>query len=123
MLDVSITLLPQYDLVPLAQHDVLPQYFIYCGLVFQVLSLDYLTNVFMHAASAPKELLVLFESGSPSQERIEVVVLSQVLTHSVNTGYDESINSVISQGSFLSLFLPFDPFYCLLFLSLRVSAD
>ena len=44
-MEVTVTLLPQYDLVPLAQHDILPQYFIYCGCVFQVLSLDYISNV------------------------------------------------------------------------------
>ena len=44
-MEVTVTLLPQYDLVPLAQHDILPQYFIYCGCVFQVLSLDYIGNV------------------------------------------------------------------------------
>lgn len=68
-----MVLKPQFDLVPLAQHDVLPPYFVYCGLVFQVLSLDYLTNTFQSGAvAAPKSLLALFESSNPSEDRFEV---------------------------------------------------
>lgn len=115
-MEVEVTLLPQYDLVPLAQHDILPQYFIYCGCVFQVLCLDYISNVrflpsflivllivslqMFSLATAPKELLLLLESGAPSPERTEVVILSQVLTHTVNSGYDELIHSIVSHGTF-----------------------
>jgi hypothetical protein len=95
--EVSVVLKPQFDLVPLAQHDVLPPYFVYCGLVFQVLSLDYLTHTFQSGAvAAPKSLLALFESSNPSEDRFEVVLLSHVLTHAVNLGYDELLNQVIT---------------------------
>jgi len=50
VVDVTLTLQPQFDLVPLAQHDILPPYYVYCGMVFQLLSLDYISNVFAPAA-------------------------------------------------------------------------
>lgn len=58
-------------------------------------------------ASAPKELLLLLESGAPSVERTEVVVLSQVLTHTVNSGYDELLHVIISHGAWAIFFMLF----------------
>jgi hypothetical protein len=45
-LSLTITLLPSVELVPLSKFDVMPTYYIYCGLVFQPLSLDYIYATF-----------------------------------------------------------------------------
>ena len=46
---------------------------------------------------APRELVALYESGVPSPERTEIVVMQKVLADRVNQGYHEVANVVIEK--------------------------
>ncbi len=87
-LEVSLTLDELRPLVAGSQYGVRPRYFVYAGLVFQPLSLDFLQtwNNWWH--SAPKEFLYHFYFGIPTEQRKEVVALTQVLADEVNVGYE-----------------------------------
>lgn len=82
---------PFVRLVPLSEHDTKPRYFIYCGLVFQPLSYDYLDAVDGFSPT----LTALFYAGHQKAERLEVVVLSQTLSDKVNVGYENIVNAPI----------------------------
>mmetsp|Transcript_33222 Transcript_33222/g.72849 ORF Transcript_33222/g.72849 Transcript_33222/m.72849 type:complete len:463 (-) Transcript_33222:300-1688(-) len=58
---------PFVRLVPLAEHDLKPRYFIYCGLVFQPLSYDYLDAI---DGSSPI-LTALFYGGHQNPDKLE----------------------------------------------------
>ncbi|CCK81051.1 S1C family serine protease [Desulfobacula toluolica] len=87
-------------LVPYRQYETEPRFYIIGGLVFEVLSLNYLyeyggaNNFYLNA---PTELLNLFYNEEQRQDRKEVVLLVQVLADEVNVGYHEFINGIISK--------------------------
>ncbi|HLU68395.1 MAG TPA: trypsin-like peptidase domain-containing protein [Kofleriaceae bacterium] len=85
---VKVVLAPPAPLVPRNQYDRAPTYFIYGGLVFQVLSRDYLATWDSWWDKAPKEFLHLYYSGSRTPERHEVVILTQILADEINVGYE-----------------------------------
>ncbi len=87
-LDLDLELMPMRRLVPLWQHERPPTYFIYAGLVFQTLGLDFLATWNRWWERAPKEFLHHYYSGVATAGRREVVVLTQVLADEINVGYD-----------------------------------
>ena len=96
--EMSIELQPFMALVPRSQYDMPPTYFVYGGIVFQPLSLDYLRTWGRNWwEKAPTEFLHRYFSGHRSAELQEVVALNQVLADEVNVGYDHLSNtSVVS---------------------------
>jgi S1-C subfamily serine protease len=85
---VQLTLVPPAQLVPRSLYDRPPTYFIYGGLVFQVLTRDFLSTWEQWWDKAPKEFLHLYYAGTRTPERQEVVVLTQVLADEINVGYE-----------------------------------
>jgi len=85
--DVSLLLKPDHPLVPLDRYDARPSWFVFGGLVFQVLTRDYLATWNDWWDKAPKELLYLYYYGRRTDRRREVVVLTQVLADELNVGY------------------------------------
>ena len=87
-MELSLTLKARHDLVRRNQYDTLPTYYIYGGLVFQPLSVDFLSTWETWWEKAPSEFLHFYPSGVRTQAQQEVVVLSQVLADQVNAGYE-----------------------------------
>jgi hypothetical protein len=83
-LSVQVRLGDIPDLVPGPQYDQRPSYFVYAGLVFQVLNQNFLR---LFERSAPVDMLYLSSEGLPSPDRKEVVFINVVLPHDVNVGY------------------------------------
>ncbi|MFO7760162.1 MAG: serine protease [Desulfobia sp.] len=85
-------------LVPQEQFDMQPRFYIYCGLVFQPLTLNYLKefdNGGNWANYSPIELLNYYLNKEPKTKDQEVVILSKVLADKSNTGYHDFSNRVI----------------------------
>jgi hypothetical protein len=97
-LNVTVELKEKVELVPRAQYDVTPSYYIFGGLVFQVLCRDYLATWDTWWEKAPKEFLHTYYSGGRTSTKQETVILSQILADQINVGYEsyfsESIVSV-----------------------------
>ena len=94
--DVTLTLQAPTPLVPASQYDVVPTYFIYGGLVFQTLCRDFLSTWDRWWNKAPKEFLHLYYSGERTEDRSEVVILTQVLADAVNVGYSHLHNEAVA---------------------------
>lgn len=92
---LTVTLASMKYLVPRSQYDITPRYFIYAGLVFQPLSQDFLVTWDKWWNKAPKEFLYHFYSGNRTAERSEVVILSQILGHEINMGYEDLYNESV----------------------------
>jgi S1-C subfamily serine protease len=82
----TVTLKATGGLVPRGQYDVTPPYFLLAGLLFQPLSLEYLST-WGEITSAPPHLLQLYYDGVRTPARTEVVLLTQVLADEANVGY------------------------------------
>jgi len=82
---------PFARLVPLSEHDVKPRYFIYCGLVFQPLSYDYLDAI----DGGSPVLTAAFYAGQQKADQLELVVLSHTLSDKVNIGYERITDAPI----------------------------
>ena len=78
---------PYAALVPRSQYDTAPTYFIRGGLVFQPLSLDFLRTWRDWWEKSPPEFLHAYYSGTRTEARNEIVVLTQVLADEINVGY------------------------------------
>ncbi|MEE2901702.1 MAG: serine protease [Myxococcota bacterium] len=92
------TKLRKYEmLVPLNQYETAPSYFIFGGFVFQILCRDFLRCWDDWWDRAPKEFLYEYYFGIPSKERKEVVIISRVLAHEVNVGYEETYNVAVNK--------------------------
>lgn len=89
------TTVGHYDLVHKDQYDTSPTYFIYGGLVFIPLSINYLKTWDDWQERAPSNLLAKMYD-LPSSEGEEVVLLPTVLPSSVNVGYHEIRNYIIT---------------------------
>ncbi|WP_428267830.1 S1C family serine protease [Haliangium sp.] len=100
-MEVTLTLTPLRHLVPRGQYDVQPRYLVYGGLVFQNLTRDFLTTWDKWWDKAPKEFLFHYYAGLRTDERHEVVILTQILGDEINVGYDsfysESVVAVNGQ--------------------------
>lgn len=85
---VTVELAPYVALVPRSQYDMAPIYFVYGGLVFQPLSVDYLRtwgNEWWD--KAPPEFLHEYYQGRRSEARQEIILVNQVLADEINVGY------------------------------------
>lgn len=94
-LRLEVELTPLTRLVPRSRYDVLPTYFVFGGLVFQVLTRDYLTTWPEWWKNAPDELLNAYNHGIATRQRQELVVLSQVLADGLTVGYARFGNKVV----------------------------
>lgn len=100
-LTVSVPLnktLNQMRLVPNAQYDVRPRYYIVGGLVFEPLTLNLLKiwGVSWYT-DAPDQLLGYYFRGEPTEDREEVIVLIRVLDDEINVGYRDFLYEVVSK--------------------------
>jgi S1-C subfamily serine protease len=84
---LTMHLLPYRPLVCRDQYDRRPRWFVFGGLVFQVLTRDFLKTWDRWWRAAPKALLSHYDDGVRSAEQREIVVLSEVLADEVNVGY------------------------------------
>eukprot|EP00375_Theileria_parva_P003164 XP_765845.1 serine protease [Theileria parva strain Muguga] len=80
---------PSY-LVPEHQWDIMPRYYIYAGLVFIPLSMEYLKDEFgkKFYERAPTALLKPLSDMFARESGEEVVILSQILASDLTIGYD-----------------------------------
>ena len=85
-----------YDLVYRDQYDMPPNYFIYGGLLFMPLTINYLKTWGKDWLKMAPQNLLAYVSALPSSEREEVVILSSVLPASVNVGYHEYGDFIIT---------------------------
>jgi hypothetical protein len=84
---------PMVALVPNMRWLRQPRYFVFAGLVFQPLDLDYL----LLFEEIPMELgYPRFYDNIATEQRQEVVLLSKVLPHEVNRGYHDWMDVVVS---------------------------
>jgi S1-C subfamily serine protease len=96
-LELELELRPFVALVPRSQYDRAPTYFIYGGIVFQPLSLDYLrTWGRQWWEKAPSELLHQYYSGHRSPERQESIIVNQILADEINVGYAHLSNTTVT---------------------------
>ena len=78
-------------LVPMTRYDVPPTYYVYGGLVFCPLTLNYLQANDWR----PSNLLNYFVNQLLNREGEEVVIITKVLPSNINNGYQEFINDRI----------------------------
>ena len=97
-IQLNLELKEKVELVPRAQYDTTPSFYIFGGLVFQILCRDYLATWDSWWEKAPKEFLHTYYSGSVTATKQETIILCQILADEVNVGYEglysESIASV-----------------------------
>jgi S1-C subfamily serine protease len=94
-LDLEIELKPVCNLVPKRRHDKAPSYFIYGGLVFQILSLNFLETWDEWWENAPPEFIYAYYNSHRSKDRQQIVVLTQILADESNVGYEKLFNESI----------------------------
>ncbi len=92
----TVKLGPWEPLVVRSRYDQPPPFFVYGGLVFQLLTRDFLTTWDKWWNKAPKEFLHLYYAGQRSKARSEVVILTQILADDVNLGYGHLYNEAVT---------------------------
>jgi hypothetical protein len=96
-LEVTLTLAGFQRLVPQEQYDRMPTYFIFGGLIFQPLSLNYLQSWNKWWERAPRELVYEYYRGIRSEERQSIITLTQVLSDELNVGYEDLANRCVTK--------------------------
>lgn len=78
-------------------YDAIPSYFVFGGLVFIVLSNSFLASYYgsKWSSKARKNLLERSLYGWKTNQDEEIVVLTQVLAHDVNKGFDMIANEIV----------------------------
>ena len=82
---VEVVAKPEKTLVARSGHDRWPVYFVYCGLVFQRLSMKYIDQ---ETPGFPHYERLVNNSKLMTKDWRQVVILSKVLSDEVNVGYE-----------------------------------
>ena len=84
-------------LIPYEQYDVSPTYFVFGGMVFQPLTVNFLKLWGDEwYDEADKSLLNYYRNGYPTKDRKEIVLLSKVLADDINVGYHDLHDRIVS---------------------------
>lgn len=102
------------DLVRLNYDNKKPRYFIYGGIVFSPLTLNYLYYWPNWIYTAPKRLLVEATAKERTAKKLEVVIAIRVLSSEINRGYKESFQDWIVTSVNDVKFKDFNQFYQLI---------
>jgi S1-C subfamily serine protease len=89
-------------LVPYERYDVAPTYYIVGGLVFQKLTRNYLDARLRDEGYHSENFFNLFpyyDTGEPTEDRREIVVLASVLADETNVGYQALEDIVVSHAN------------------------
>ena len=87
--------LKEHYYISTCEYDTKPKYYIYGGLVFSPLTLNYLKTWKDWETNSPSNLLNYLVNESPTVDREEVVVMIKVLESDINVGYNEYSNQRI----------------------------
>jgi S1-C subfamily serine protease len=87
--------LADHSYVSTCEYDAKPKYYIYGGLVFCPLTLNYLRTWKDWETNSPSNLLNYLVNENPSEVNEEVVVMIKVLESDINVGYNEYANQRI----------------------------
>ncbi|MBP7792901.1 MAG: trypsin-like peptidase domain-containing protein [Candidatus Goldbacteria bacterium] len=83
-------------IIPRIEYDVKPVYYIFGGLVFTRLTINYIYSLWNQINSRPGILdRVVYEISTP--EKQQIVVLQQVLADEVNKGYHDFSNLIVKK--------------------------
>jgi PDZ domain len=92
-MEVTVNVFPIPQLVPVFQYDKIPSYTIYAGLVFVPLTQPYLREYgYEWYNNSPRHLCELAMEALPDFADEQIVILSSVLPHEINTGYQRYID-------------------------------
>jgi len=86
---VTLTLKEDARLVPSLAYDAQPTYFIFDGLVFTPLTLNYMR------AKEGSDFSTYYYDGLPSPERKQIVLISHIISHEINKGYGSSCSNQV----------------------------
>ncbi len=90
---LMVPLKPLPRLVSYRSDDTHPTYYLYAGFVFVPLT----TSYFQSKAAYKPSFKKLMQQGLPSPQRQEVVLISHVLPHDINVGYDKQFNLIVDK--------------------------
>ncbi len=95
-LDVKIKLKNYVPIVPRTEYDVKPTYYIFGGLVFVPLTVNYIYSLWNSSGQRPSLLdRIIYDLATP--ERKQILVLQQVLADETNKGYHDFSNLVVKK--------------------------
>jgi S1-C subfamily serine protease len=91
---LSIVMKNYVPILPRTEYDVKPTYYIYGGLVFTPLTINYIYSIWNQSSGRPGILeRILYENATP--EKQEIVLLLQVLADETNKGYHNFVNTPV----------------------------
>lgn len=95
-LKLDIVMKNYTPIVPRTQYDVKPTYYIFGGLVFTKLTVNYVYGLWEQLNRRPSILdRVIYEIATP--EKQEIIVLQQVLADEINKGYHDFSNLIVKK--------------------------
>lgn len=95
-LKLNIKMKNYIPIVPRTEYDVKPTYYIYGGLVFTKLTVNYVYGLWNQMNRRPGILdRIIYEIATP--EKKQIVVLQQVLADEINKGYHDFSNLIVKK--------------------------
>lgn len=103
VLDVDVKVMKPGMLaaIPANQYDVVPSYFIYAGMVFQVLTQPYLSQEWGKEwqQKAPVRFVEKALYAAKEKANQEVVILSQILAADINVTYQQYVPNILTHAN------------------------
>jgi len=103
VLDVDVKVMKPGMLaaIPANQYDVLPSYFIYAGMVFQVLTQPYLSQEWGKEWQQKAPVRFVEKSLYAAKETVnqEVIILSQILAADINVTYQQYVPNIVTHAN------------------------
>ena len=93
-INVEFPLKGAVQFVPRTEYEKFPTYYIYAGMIFMPLNENYV-DTWRDWTIAPNRLLYYFFYKNASAERTQAVVMTNILAHDVNIGYQDMGNDIL----------------------------
>jgi hypothetical protein len=91
---LTIKLKKEELVVPIVQYDIKPTYYIFGGIVFTVLTGNYI-QLFGGDCDAPAQLMMHIIGDTMKEDRQGIVVIRQVFADESNIGYHNYVNGIV----------------------------
>jgi len=100
-IDVKVMKPGMLAAIPANQYDVVPSYFIYAGMVFQVLTQPYLSQEWGKEwqQKAPVRFVEKALYAAKEKANQEVVILSQILAADINVTYQQYVPNIVTHAN------------------------
>jgi hypothetical protein len=97
IVNLSFPLKKRRYIIPYAEYDIKPSYYIFGGIVFTSLTGNYLFKINSNLFKEASSLYSKYFNEIATPQKQEIVIIQQILSDELNIGYNDCINGIVEK--------------------------